>query len=103
MRQMSIKRKPLFTLNDDRLISCYVNFPSISVRDVGHGMREDQGPRTPNWGDLICLTCLIFSRRSSGALILTIPEEGSSQPKGTERQDKQDEEELPDQFSDHDK
>lgn len=66
-------------------------------------MRENQGPRTTYWGNLICLTCLTFSRRSCGAPIFTIPEEGSSQPKEIEGEEKQDEEEeIPGRFSDHD-
>ncbi|XP_066212111.1 voltage-dependent L-type calcium channel subunit alpha-1F isoform X4 [Saccopteryx leptura] len=45
-----------------------------------------------------------FHRRSSGALILTIPEEGSFQSKETEGQKKQyEEEEVPGQYSSHDK
>lgn len=52
--------------------------------------------------DLVCLTCLTFPRRGSGALIFTIPEEGNSQPKGTRGQDKQDEdEEVPDRYTGH--
>nr|KAF6359543.1 calcium voltage-gated channel subunit alpha1 F [Myotis myotis] len=44
------------------------------------------------------------TKRSSGALIFTIPEEGSFQPKGTEGQEKQyEEEEVPGQFSGHNK
>ncbi|EPY72942.1 calcium channel, voltage-dependent, L type, alpha 1F subunit [Camelus ferus] len=42
-------------------------------------------------------------RRSSGVLIFTIPEEGSSQPKGAKGQEKQDDqEEVPSQHSGHD-
>lgn len=64
-------------------------------------MRGNQGPRTTFRGNLIYLTCLTFLRRSSGTLIFTIPEEGSSQPKGTEEEEKQNEdEEVPSRFSD---
>ncbi|KAB1253466.1 Voltage-dependent L-type calcium channel subunit alpha-1F [Camelus dromedarius] len=46
---------------------------------------------------------LPFYRRSSGVLIFTIPEEGSSQPKGAKGQEKQDDqEEVPSQHSGHD-
>lgn len=76
-------------------------------RGWGHGTRRNQEPRATQWGDLwgdlVCLTCFTFPRRSSGGFIFTIPEEGSSQPKGNEEQENKDEdEEVPTKDLGHD-
>lgn len=72
---------------------------------------EQEGTRSPGphtrrivvGGDLVCLTCFTFPRRSSGGFIFTIPEEGSSQLKGNEERENQDkEEEVPTKDSGHD-
>lgn len=69
---------------------------------MGHEMivTKDSGPHI--WDYLVYLICLTFPRRSSGVFMFTIPEEGSSQPKETKEQNKQDEEEeIPDRYTGH--